>query len=1169
MSKLFNVQNNPEILEQTINHVFLPPKLPQEAGLESLQKETHLLMCQVAFEAIGQLHQNMPPKDQPRLIHVQKMLLHLQDTIQTPLAEKRLQKDLFQLRVGGEWRSNSLTTLLFSSSFGLELLALYIRAQNACVIVRRHPAKVVFEVFEVSPPIADVIGATGKLICSYPGPAVEVSAEVFSDPFFRSELCNFICDMDVEELDSVPRIRKAGVYVSEVRDTAHPKYISQLLVSILRGCGREAEVQRISKRVADDVLWQDALKPWRRSPIWLIIRVALQTSLPRVTYKSFVLLLNAALLQYSLTEHFSSDLLYTMRAKMARRYKKLEGDAPQFVGKAVLQAAAATEDLLQRRWADVQQKQEGSTVWRPMDLDKRRDTYLTLRGSRSYLLELLHPPSCQPARLSFTPARISRLVSQEFKDYSDHALADAVAVGTHVALADFEHMVQEHLDTWVEDHLHNTSSMEILASCFEQYLTAAQKLYQMDILDQSIMILTAMELWVAMDKVAVNQYKLLRDYSPELPERLLEPLLLRSAKSIQCSARVQTYLRHRHRHAAAQAKLPSIFSDDVSDVSFALKSFHMLPELGRLKLEIERVAAEERVEKRKELDELNKKHNCLSAHATSLEHDYVVNRWGSEVHSYHCGRCSIQRQANEMTIEAHEWPLPEDERQAKRVVFEMACPSVVSIWRAVTYHLLADLGLPERRASFRAEPKVLLSQDRNLAGRGTYHRRNRLTLGSTTKAFIDSHYSSSKLPQNETAILVPNGLHYCLIDTKYSTWAAGSYTKSNMSYYGRLMLPDTPYQYLQYAVEGTSHAPNQILADQSLCPEEISLHEHYAFASLRSGANLQWMNIVRELASTNLSLNRDEVCALVSMAAWQIGELSKDGMYRTWHLDLRSTIFGSSLVTEADKVLRRVSASWLEAGTVRILGKFLLALRDVVYLNTNFITVSLITRLLASMPTPDVCALAYVFLRKARDVMFGWLHQLMLTLQNLESDKALSKFQRLVCETAAICRSTFDVDEHHLDHLLQSHEDVSVALVCAIAIHDNFPQAIQQAPVSEQHLICRDRRLAYKLEPRVRKLLIQDRRGLDKALLQIWSSYRASSNNCLALPPPNKHWITARTAQDGDGLAQQVHFNLLDGLLLVNGKPLGRLPREFVTHPTYIRTLGQVSQFYNHTYLSS
>ena len=40
-----------------------------------------------------------------------------------------------------------------------------------------------------------------------------------------------------------------------------------------------------------------------------------------------------------------------------------------------------------------------------------------------------------------------------------------------------------------------------------------------------------------------------------------------------------------------------------------------------------------------------------------------------------------------------------------------------------------------------------------------------------------------------------------------------------------------------------------------------------------------------------------------------------------------------------------------------------------------------------------------------------------------------------------------------------------------------------------------------------------------------------------------------------------VHFNLLDGSLLVNGKPLGRLPNEIQRHPLYNLIFGEVRLF--------
>ena len=40
--------------------------------------------------------------------------------------------------------------------------------------------------------------------------------------------------------------------------------------------------------------------------------------------------------------------------------------------------------------------------------------------------------------------------------------------------------------------------------------------------------------------------------------------------------------------------------------------------------------------------------------------------------------------------------------------------------------------------------------------------------------------------------------------------------------------------------------------------------------------------------------------------------------------------------------------------------------------------------------------------------------------------------------------------------------------------------------------------------------------------------------------------------------ASNVFYNLLDGLVLIDGSPLGRLPKPFTSHETYRRTFGNV-----------
>jgi hypothetical protein len=128
----------------------------------------------------------------------------------------------------------------------------------------------------------------------------------------------------------------------------------------------------------------------------------------------------------------------------------------------------------------------------------------------------------------------------------------------------------------------------------------------------------------------------------------------------------------------------------------------------------------------------------------------------------------------------------------------------------------------------------------------------------------------------------------------------------------------SPYNRLHHFVSDTQHTPNDIIAAQGDCPEEINLHEFIAFSGLRSCPRLQWLNIVRELASPSLSFRCEEVHTLVTQAAWQLGPLS-DGV-REWHVDLSFSSFGKTLLRELESLLERVRANWLEEVTVRTIG---------------------------------------------------------------------------------------------------------------------------------------------------------------------------------------------------------------------------------------------------------
>ncbi|KAK7027539.1 hypothetical protein VNI00_015173 [Paramarasmius palmivorus] len=496
---------NADRLRYTINHIFLPYKLPQES--DSAGEKDHII-SKIVFDAIKAFRGQLQTDETLKWAAVIQMVRTFRDTQKLDTINASDVKGAFNDFHTGR------------------IFALYVRAQNAGVILRRPSSEhFTFEAFEVSPPSADVINTTGRLICSYPGPAVQFGSAVFESSDFKNELANFLVQMNNEsfvEDSEEDRSRRTSSGV-EIGDTPDPKYITSLLTGILRGLeeGEPADVERITKHVRDEAICRGKEAPWRRSGAWHVLKIAIQTTLMQhdpshVWYKSFMAYLHAFVLNLALDlkhdQSLGSDILQNMRVKAGRRLAKLlqSHTVNDFVRDYVLGACDRAQRELQRRWEGIQALDitPPSVVeepWAPMALQVELDTIMRLNNSFMYITTALSPDAPQPTDLpAFTPSEQPRLRDvAHFGQATIAKLQEGYLKEPLVALADFEWLVARgSLDSWLSDVQEGDVSDGYYAGNPEE---------------QSIMVLTMLELWVAMDKLACTAYPLMKSYSPEVP----------------------------------------------------------------------------------------------------------------------------------------------------------------------------------------------------------------------------------------------------------------------------------------------------------------------------------------------------------------------------------------------------------------------------------------------------------------------------------------------------------------------------------------------------------------------------------------------------------------------------------------------------------------------------
>jgi hypothetical protein len=113
-----------DVLISVVEHVFLPPKLPQQAPIESAEYETNVAFCHILIQAAQAFSQYLSPARQLMWDPMIKMIETIDRTARAPLLGEELEGALSELAVGGG--SNSYSCVVSSFTFTFRCL------RNAC-----------------------------------------------------------------------------------------------------------------------------------------------------------------------------------------------------------------------------------------------------------------------------------------------------------------------------------------------------------------------------------------------------------------------------------------------------------------------------------------------------------------------------------------------------------------------------------------------------------------------------------------------------------------------------------------------------------------------------------------------------------------------------------------------------------------------------------------------------------------------------------------------------------------------------------------------------------------------------------------------------------------------------------------------------------------------------
>ena len=575
--------------------------------------------------------------------------------------------------------------------------------------------------FEASPRNEDVLAADNALQWDFPGSAFAIPLATFNDDNFQVGLADFL---ELASLESTKAFGaqsfKAGVESYENRDTGNPAIISSLLMAIVEENGRRLSTCLLRKRVRDDVCWLKAHKPWRRSPRWLVLRVAISRylllalgpELGRFEYKFCLCVCLAKFLEEA-QPALEVDEVHFLKAKLCRRLAKLDMERDSVQDQHLLRKV----DCLFSRLTPIIDWSIQSAVHRvhsEWEACKRIfPTDIPILPRRAPQLDTKLPLRISGERLQRILASSNRMMKGRQQKWIPSSNFDPSSqTNEHFAefakplfhIAEQEDEIRESLQ-WAFETPDSDTPLQI-----ERLIEMGLPLYRGNAGQMSLLILDAMELWMRLDMGTCRNYPLLQQYHPVFTPEIMDVLHLALYEDMVRLQTIQRYLEARTK--ACRGSKITVFDDPTNDC-FARRYYDEAPfteTMVALRENIEETASNQKQAKldewrRKsaEYDDLTRQVNG-SACILTVNDDDPYGR-GEHIEHY-CPRCQAIRRLARLRIQIHEHPLPSDDFMAKVVVFELLCPGPIATYRDTTWMLLSRLAslAPGRGV----EPKCLL-----------------------------------------------------------------------------------------------------------------------------------------------------------------------------------------------------------------------------------------------------------------------------------------------------------------------------------------------------------------------------------------------------------------------------------------------------------------------------
>jgi hypothetical protein len=994
---------------------------------------------------------------------------------------------------------------------------------------------VVFEAFEISPSSAEVLASEGALIRDFPDCSAQISLDEFSKPPFQHALADFLEKGSMEPLRCFQALTtKAHTPIVESRDTCSPGLITHFLIPLLESIGSsgDEDAPRLRKRVRDDANIEATEFPWRRLPLWIALRVGIQRQLQishgnvagRACYKFLIITLLTELL-LECPGKLAPELTLTLRAKICRRLAKLEREknvSPEvyshlfktttaFFKESIMQVTMSVD----MAWEKFKRDTTRSIPRLPTRADQQAQ-FLSLPNSGAYLRSVLGLPRSQK---KISPSLQLPLLHDTTIEHVEQF------TNMYHRLAKLESKIETREEPKLTRDLTLESICEKLSDAIFGLANRVGTAYDSDPQHISVYILSLFRLWVRLDKCMVKICPVLLQYHPVFTPELLEALHLPTAVEMQRLRVIQAYIHDRCEGCKYQT---TIFSEP-KEKCFVVKYFSTSSSMQRLHQRIKEASEESRQAKKLELERWWSEFDEHSLGISGGTCTCTFKRDGTrDVRG--CTKCWHWRARNRMEIYAHEDFLPSDAIKTAAVIFELGIPKSFAAYRNATWKIFT-LAYPAKPQS--ESPTKLLQDYDSLKAYASRHFTG-ITIASTSKSFRGTHYkvSKKKMKASESDVLYPNGLNFSYFDMGSNTWV--KHFDKSLTFQHECGV-HVPLELRSSVIPSSLHPPTvttgpssyEIVASETHCPSSMSVHEFTAYQRLLSGKTRRWLTMLVELGASNVNFSSESTMHMFNHLANQAGPAKhKHDTLGDIHEVFKDRSFCDCLAAQVEKRLNDIATNWREVHCMEIM-----------------ITLSLRLCHLAASTTQGNDLLI-----QARRITLAWITRLRADVRNAKETSIAETAARYAFWAALLCRRTFSKVKES-DPVMSEH-DLSTFVQASLALQENLLVDLAKLPSVLKAMLIRDTKLTYEIKALLLQSIRARPRGIGVAINASWSEPGSSAGKSFddwqQVSPTHDRWVVSvmKTSTKNPSNTQVIHYNFIEGHLLVDGKPLGRLPRD-------------------------